>query len=157
MADTQRLEAFLASVGGRSRRALRKALEAALGDPANTIRRHAFAEMLVDAGGYFAEYTDAKPTARGGVRITIHGPVLHRVDGAIWDPEEATRAGQRYARWLLANRPPSVSSDALDPDDVTGPDTPRRARNLLQSLVESGEATPEEIARYQAMRDTSDG
>lgn len=43
----------------------------------------------------------------------------------------------------------------LDPDDVTGPDTPRRARNLLESLVESGEATPEERTRFN--RITTDG
>lgn len=52
----------------------------------------------------------------------------------------------------------SVDPDALakakareaDPDDVTGPDTPRRAFNLLEALVEAGEATPEELVHYEA-------
>lgn len=102
MADTTRLEAFLAAVDKRSRRSLRAKLEANIGDPA--IRRHVFTEMLVDGGGSFAEYTSAE-RSRGGIRITIHGPVLHRVDGAVWAPEEATPAAQQYARWLIASRP----------------------------------------------------
>lgn len=39
------------------------------------------------------------------------------------------------------------------PDDVLGPDTPRRAHNLLAALVEAGEATPEEAARFARMQE----
>jgi hypothetical protein len=98
----RRLEEFLESVDGRSRRSLRKVLEAQIGEP-DPIRRHEFAEMLVDGGGYFAEYKSIKYRGRTPC-ITFHGPVLHRADGAAWDPDEATRAGQQYARWLISTR-----------------------------------------------------
>lgn len=98
-ADTQRLEMFLESVDGRSRRSLRKALEAEIGG----VRRHAFVEELVDGGGRFEEHTSAR-LVRGTTRITFHGPVLHRADGAVWAPDEAGSAGQRYARWLVDRR-----------------------------------------------------
>lgn len=41
-----------------------------------------------------------------------------------------------------------------DPDDVLGPDTPRRAHNLLAALAGAGEASPGEAERFARMQES---
>lgn len=72
------------------------------------------------------------------------------------DAHVAPGTAVTLSSWRKAHglSPAAASTSASSPatpaeDDVLGPDTPRRAFNLLESLVESGEATADELELYR--------